>query len=182
MREKQRHNREPGSSWAVAALIALVTLAGLAILPLLAPGQHERVGKQAPSFTLPVVANGEPGARIALEDLKGRPVIVDFWASWCGPCAVQAPILERLANRYRERGLVVVGVNVDDPPGVAASYARRKGLSYPIVLDPTGETQAAYGVNQLPSVVVLDREGRVAAFLTGVVDEGSLDELVSTAL
>lgn len=181
MREEQTAQPSSGS-WSLALLIALATLAGLALLPKLAPGQHESVGKAAPLFTLPVVVNGEPGARIGLEDLKGRAVIVDFWASWCGPCAVQAPILERLSRRYEERGLVVVGVNVDDPPGVAASYAQRKALSYPIVLDPTGETQAAYGVTQLPSLVVLDREGRVVAYLTGVVDEGTLDELVSASL
>ncbi len=167
---------------AIAVLIALSALVGLAVLPRLAPGGHDLQGKPAPDVTLPIAANGDAGARMQLSELKGQPVILDFWASWCGPCAIQAPILERVAQRYQKKGLVVLGVNVDDPPAVARQYALQKGLSYPIVLDEGRDASGHYGVDKLPTLVVIDREGKVAAYLTALVDEASLDEIVAALL
>lgn len=167
---------------AIGVLIGLSALFGLAVMPRLVLGQGGMVGKPAPDFTLPVAANGDAGARMQLAELKGRPVVIDFWASWCGPCAVQAPILDRLARKYEGRGLVVLGVNIDDPPAVAKEYARRKGLSYPILVDPSDQAAVKYGVSKLPSVIVVDRQGNVTSFLTGVVDEPSLDEAISAAM
>lgn len=167
---------------AIAVLIALSALVGLAVLPRLAPGGHDLQGKPAPDVVLPVAANGDAGARMQLSELKGQPVILDFWASWCGPCALQAPILERVARRYQKKGLVVLGVNVDDPAAVARQYAAQKGLSYPIVLDEGRDASGHYGVDKLPTLVVIDREGKVAAYLTALVDEASLDEIVATLL
>src|SRR4051812_33372645 len=92
---------------AIAVLLGLSALFGLAILPRLSPSDRGMVGEPAPPFTLPVAANGEPGARMNVADLKGRPVILDFWASWCGPCAIEAPVLDRLSRRYEKQGLVV---------------------------------------------------------------------------
>jgi len=167
---------------AIAVLLGLSTLFGLAILPRLSGGQSELVGKPAPSLALPVAANGDPGARMSLADLGGKTVILDFWASWCGPCAAQAPILDRLARRYGDRGLVVLGVNVDDTPEVARAYAAKKGLSYPILMDATSLAEKSYGVKALPSIVVVDKEGRVVSFSSGLVDEGTLDELVTSLM
>ncbi|HLM73310.1 MAG TPA: TlpA disulfide reductase family protein [Polyangiaceae bacterium] len=167
---------------AIAVLIALSALFGLAIMPRLAPGGGKMVGKPAPDVTMPVVANGDPGARMRLSDLKGSAVVLDFWATWCGPCAVQAPILDRIARRHKKRGLVVLGVNVDDPPDVAREFAEKKGLSYPIVTDPSREASMQYGVDKLPSLIVINKEGKVIAFLTGIVDEAALDEVISAAL
>lgn len=166
---------------AIAVLIGLTSLFGLAILPRLGLGGG-MVGKPAPDFTLAVAANGDAGARMQLAELKGRPVVIDFWASWCGPCAVQAPILDRLARKYEGRGLVVLGVNIDDPPAIAKEYARRKGLSYPILVDPNDQAAAMYGVSKLPSLIVVDRQGNVSSFMTGLVDEPSLDEVIAAAM
>ncbi|MCC6551646.1 MAG: TlpA family protein disulfide reductase [Polyangiaceae bacterium] len=166
---------------AIAVLIALSGLFGLAVLPRLAPGGNAMIGKPAPDVVLPVAANGDPGARMKIAELKGQPVILDFWATWCGPCALQAPILDRIARRYQKKGLVVLGVNVDDPPQVASQYALQKGLSYPIVMDESNAA-ALYSVDKLPSLVIIDKQGNVAAYLTGIVDEASLDEIVAAAL
>lgn len=166
---------------AIATLIGLSALFGLAILPRLGLGGG-MVGKPAPDFTLPVAANGDPGARMQLAELKGRPVVIDFWASWCGPCAVQAPILDRLARKYESRGLVVLGVNIDDPPQIAKEYARKKGLSYPILTDDSDQAAAMYGVSKLPSLIVVDRQGNVSSFMTGLIDEPSLDEVIASAM
>ena len=167
---------------AIAILIALSALFGLAILPRLSTGSRGMIGQLAPDITLPVVANGDPGARMQLTELRGHAVVLDFWATWCGPCALQAPILDRIARRHQKKGLVVLGVNVDDTPEVAKAYAAQKGLSYPIVLDETRDASGRYGVDKLPSLVVINKEGRVVAFLTGIVDEASLDEVVAAAL
>jgi cytochrome c biogenesis protein CcmG, thiol:disulfide interchange protein DsbE len=167
---------------AIAVLLGLSGLFGLAILPRLAPGDRGMVGKPAPAFTLPVAANGEAGARMSTAELKGRPIVLDFWASWCGPCAVEAPVLDRLARRYEKRGLVVLGVNTSDTAEVIKAYASKKGLSYPTVLDGGSVVSDQYGVEKLPSLVVIDKAGNVAAYLVGVVDESSLDEIVAAAL
>jgi cytochrome c biogenesis protein CcmG/thiol:disulfide interchange protein DsbE len=167
---------------AIGVLIGLSALFSLAIMPRLVGAQGKMVGQPAPDFTLAVAANGDAGARMQLTELRGRPVVIDFWASWCGPCAVQAPILDRLARKYEGRGLVVLGVNIDDPPAVAKEYARRKGLSYPILVDPRDQAAGVYGVSTLPSVIVVDREGNVSSFMTGVVDEPSLDEAIRAAM
>ncbi len=167
--------------YSVAALVGGIALVALLVMPRLAPAQSGMIGKPAPDLTLPVAANADASGPLRLATLRGRPVVLDFWASWCGPCAVQAPILDRIARRYEKQGLVVIGIDVDDPPDKARAYAKAKGLSYPIVIDP-GEASKRYGVDKLPSLVVIDREGRVAGYFSGVVDEASLDEIVAATL
>ena len=166
-----------------AALIAALALAALMALPRLSFSKSEVQTLPAPAFVLPVIHNGDPGSRLSLEDLKGSPVLLDFWATWCQPCAMQTPILDRLARRHQAKGLKVVGLNVhDDEPGLAQAYAQDKGLSYPIVVDGMGETQRAYAVRTLPSLIIIDREGRVVHRTSGFVDEASLEKLLKDVL
>lgn len=167
---------------AIGILIALSALFGLAVMPRLSKWNHGLVGKPAPDFTLPVAANGDPGARMRLSELRGHAVVLDFWATWCGPCTLQAPILDRIARRHQKRGLLVLGINVDEPSEIAGAYAIKKGLSYPIVLDENHGASNLYGVSQLPSLIVINKEGQVVAALSGIVDEAALDEVVSGAM
>lgn len=169
-------------SWIYAGVLGLGVLFAIALLPRLLTATSALEGKPAPGASFAVVANGDAGARMDLASLKGHPVVLDFWATWCGPCAMQAPILDRIARRYEKQGLVVLGVNVDDPPEVARSYAAKKKLSYPIVIDASRASSQRYDVDKLPSLVVIDREGRVVKYLTGVVDEASLDEVIAATL
>jgi len=163
-------------------LIGLGGLFGLALLPRVGGGAGPLEGKPAPDVAFAVAANGDPGARMQISTLKGHPVVLDFWATWCGPCAMQAPILDRIARRYEKQGLIVLGVNVDDPPEKAKRYADKKGLSYPIVMDTSREGSERYDVDKLPSLVVIDREGRVVKYMTGLVDEASLDEIIAAVM
>lgn len=166
-----------------AAVIAALALGGLMVLPRISFSRDEAKAVPAPGFVLPVIHNGDPGSRLSLEDLKGSPVILDFWATWCQPCAMQTPVLDRLARRHQARGLKVIGLNVaDDEHEAAARYAQTKGLSYPIIVDATGETQRKYAVTRLPSLVIIDREGRVVHQTSGFVDEASLDRLLKDVL
>jgi len=169
-------------SWVFAGLLGLGALGVLSLLPRVVGGGSPFEGKPAPDAVFAVAANGDPGARMQIESLKGHPVVLDFWATWCGPCAAQAPILDRIARRYEKQGLIVLGVNAHDPPAKAKSYAEKKGLSYPIVIDAGQEAAQAYDVQNLPSLVVIDREGRVVRYMTGLVDEASLDEIVAATL
>lgn len=139
-------------------------------------------GKPAPEVTFLVAANRDGAKHLGIGELRGQPLLLDFWASWCGPCAAQAPILERVHRRFSKDGLVVLGVNVDDPPEVAKAYAQRKKLSYPMVVDESDEASKLYDVKSLPSLVLIDREGKVRAYWAGIVDEARLEEAVAEVM
>jgi thioredoxin-like negative regulator of GroEL len=91
---------------------------------------------------------------------------------------VQAPILERLARQYTDR-LVVLGINVGESPGVAAGYARSKGLSYPILADAEGETAETYRASSLPTVVLVDRQGKLVSLTQGVTRQATLEQALA---
>ncbi len=164
------------------ALIAAAVLFALAVLPRLGFSKHALVGKPAPAFSLEVVHNGEPGARLSLDALAGKPVLLDFWATWCGPCQVEAPIVSRVAERYKDRGLVVVGVNTNDKPGLAGPFAAKKRLSFPVVFDSQGDVGDSYDVRSLPTLVMVGKDGKVRAVRQGLVDEAALDAMVQAEL
>jgi cytochrome c biogenesis protein CcmG, thiol:disulfide interchange protein DsbE len=179
----------PPQSTLAALGLVLVLLAGFALLPrLLRRHDAAGVGREAPNFALALVANGASlGERstgtLSLSELRGRAVLLDFWATWCQPCRLQAPIVDRLARRWRERGVVVVGVNTDTPDqGDPGSYAVAHGLSYPIVHDDVGVASRAYGIEELPTVVVLSRTGKIVAVRTGITSDAELERLVQQAL
>jgi thiol-disulfide isomerase/thioredoxin len=161
----------------IAAIIALTALFALGVMPRLWPAGGGLLNKPAPDFTLPVVANGDDGARMRLSDLRDKVVVLDFWASWCGPCAMQAPILDRIARKY-DREVVVLGINVGEAPSLARTYATQKGLSYPILADESGEAQSLYGASTLPTVVLIDRQGNITSFVQGVVGQSTLERAI----
>jgi len=166
-----------------ALIIAAACLAGMFLLPRISLSGRPKPTREAPAFVLPVIHNGEPGSRLELSALKGSPVLIDFWATWCGPCNMQTPILDRLSRRYEGKGLKVVGINViDDDAGLARRYAQAKGLSYPIVVDDKGLTQREYDVRGLPSLILIDREGRIVHQTSGLVDEATLDRMIRETL
>jgi cytochrome c biogenesis protein CcmG/thiol:disulfide interchange protein DsbE len=172
--------------------LLMVLLAGFAVLPrVLRRHDGATVGRPAPDFTLALVANGaslgdsprEDPASLKLTELRGRAVLLDFWATWCEPCRLQAPIVDQVARRWRERGVVVVGVDTDTPDqGDPKSYARAHVLSYPIVHDSVGVTSRAYEVEDLPTLIVVSRVGKIVAVRTGLTDEAELERLVRQAL
>lgn len=170
---------------AAVTLLALSVLVGFALLPRLFPSARSAfVGKAAPDFALEILHNGDAGDRIRLAELRGQTVVLDFWATWCKPCQIGAPVLDRVYRRVKDKGVVVVGVNTSDPQGreMAARFAEAKKLSYPIVFDDGDEIAAKYGVTTLPTVVVIDAAGNVVAIRSGLADEGQLEDLLQMAL
>jgi cytochrome c biogenesis protein CcmG/thiol:disulfide interchange protein DsbE len=114
----------------------------------------------APGFSLPRL---ETRGRASLASLRGRVVVLNFWASWCGPCKREAPVLEAAWRRYRGRGVVVLGVDSQDFAADARRFARRFGVDYPIVHDGPGGVAGRYGVAGFPETWFVDRRGRLVA-------------------
>jgi cytochrome c biogenesis protein CcmG/thiol:disulfide interchange protein DsbE len=114
----------------------------------------------APEFELPRL--GGKGT-LRLSSLRGKVVVVNFWASWCAPCKDEAPLLERAWRRWRARGVVILGVNAQDFTSDARAFVRRYGLTYPSVHDAAGETLERYGVTGFPETWFVNREGRLVA-------------------
>jgi peroxiredoxin len=129
----------------------------LALFPLLGRAGVQADGS-APDFTLRTLG----GAPLRLGEQRGQVVLVNFWASWCGPCRQEMPQLNRLHDTYRSAGLVLLGVNVDDDPQKAADMARRQGLRFPVLLDSNKAVVRRYDLGSMPATVLIDRDGRCA--------------------
>ena len=122
-------------------------------------------GQRGPVFTLVAL----DGSRASLETWKGKVAILNFWATWCQPCALEMPSLEALWRRYRDRGLIVVGVSVDRgaPKGLLEPYVRSLKLTFPILLDPDSKTSDRWRVRALPATFLVRPGGEVAGMAMG---------------
>lgn len=154
----------------------------LPVILLLAFVGYASVRKQQPQSITAALARGErpaaPGFRLrrldgpgmlALSELRGKVVVVNFWASWCIPCKDEAPQLERLWQTYRNRGLVVVGVNIQDLEQKARAFIAQTGATYPNVRDMDGAVYTEYGLTGVPETFFVDREGRIIKKFPGAV-------------
>jgi thiol-disulfide isomerase/thioredoxin len=166
---------------AAGVLLALFLLNGIWIVRSLRTlgGGAGGVGRPAPLFRAPALG----GATVALADLRGKVVLLDFWATWCAPCLAEMPALRRLDETVGPRGLAVVGINIE---GAAARRAvedvvREAGLRYPTVIDE-GEVRRLYGVEGLPHLVVIDREGIVRREFQGAALAAEVAQAVEETL
>ena len=125
----------------------------------------------APDFTLHAMGGG---ANLRLKEQRGRVVMVNFWATWCGPCREEMPQLNRLYEKYRASGFVLLGVNVDDDSSKAAEVAKKLGVTFPVLLDTDKKVSKLYDLSTMPSTVIIDRDGKVRyvhrGYLTGYED------------
>ncbi|MCA9534593.1 MAG: TlpA family protein disulfide reductase [Myxococcales bacterium] len=135
-------------------------------------------GTEAPALDLPIAAGAGAleGDRVSLASLRGRVVVLDFWASWCGPCRRSIPILNDLEAELAGEPVTFLGVNVEGEMGPRRlqQVHTELGAHFPTLQDRTGEVKARYGVSVLPTLVVLDGEGVVRHVGTGVPSEDSL--------
>jgi cytochrome c biogenesis protein CcmG/thiol:disulfide interchange protein DsbE len=154
----------------------LIPAAALPVLALLAYGfrvNHRDipsplVNRPAAPFTL-TSYSGEP---MSLEAHRGRVVVVNFWASWCYPaCYEEAPVLERNWRAYRDRGVVVLGVDIQDKPEAAKKFIADFSLTFPNALDPTGRISVEYGVYGVPETFFIDARGNIRAKHVGAVTD-----------
>jgi thiol-disulfide isomerase/thioredoxin len=134
-------------------------------------------GSKAIDFTLADLA----GKKHTLSQQRGKVVMLDFWASWCGPCRMQMPRVEKLHHEYKSRGLVVYAINLRESPSVARRYLEKNKYTTTALLDPTGSVSDQYRVTGIPSLVVIDKEGMIAAHFVGVRSEDDLREAILKA-
>lgn len=143
----------------------LITLGALFALPAASAVTTMSV---APDFTLHTLA----GPNLRLQELRGKVVLINFWATWCGPCQQEMPKLNLLYEKYRAAGFVLLGVNVDEDVKHASEVATRLGLKFPVLLDTEKSISTLYDLSTMPSTVIVDRDGKVRylhrGYLSGV--------------
>jgi peroxiredoxin len=164
------------SSSRIAGVMALALWLSLAALPGASLAGNIAAGVPAPGFQLQMMN----GKSLALSDLKGQVVLINFWASWCGPCRQEMPILDQLYRSYKEAGFTLVGVNVEPSVGDAKKFLQGTPVSFPILLDPQSKVSNLYEVSGMPSTVIVDRNGVVRYVHRGYKpgDEGEyLDQI-----
>ena len=113
------------------------------------------------------------GRTVSLAGLRGRVIILTFWATWCSECRPEMPVFEQLHRDFSAEGLTVLGINVREGGPIIRTYAKELGLTFPLLLDPKGEVQASYGVVGLPTTFLIGRDGRGVALAVGPREWGS---------
>jgi peroxiredoxin len=146
-----------------AGSVCLYSLIGLLLLISYKSGEEETSAAEtdiayANDFSLSSL-DGEK--KIELKDLKGKPLIINFWASWCGPCREEMPFLEKSWNYYKDKGVTFLGIDVLDEEKSAKAFINVFGISYLNLKDSTGEVANVYGVIALPVTFFIDREGKI---------------------
>lgn len=145
-------------------VVAFVTVIAVATIGKAGP---PRPGDPAPDFTAPLL---EGDGELSLETLKGKPIVLNFWASWCEPCRDEAPMLKEAHERYGER-VEFVGVNIKDARTEALAFDEEFGLGYPDVRDEGGRIYSAYGLTGQPETFFIDAEGNIFEHVNGPLFE-----------
>ena len=115
----------------------------------------EKLSGKAPNFTL----KSHSGKNIKLSELRGEVVMLNFWASWCGPCRKEMPLLEKIYKKYKGLGFTLLGVNVEENSKAAKNYLKDVKVSFPILFDTTNKTSKLYNVSAMPTTILIDRNG-----------------------
>jgi len=100
--------------------------------------------------------------KIELENFKDKTIVINFWAAWCGPCKEEMPLLEKMWNRYKDKDLIFIGIDVMDDKNNATEFIKQVGVTYTNLYDPSGEVSKKYGVIGLPATFFIDKEGKIA--------------------
>lgn len=181
--KKRRHILITGLLFAVAVVIFGILWKGLTLNPMTI--KSSQLGKNAANFEvrvlegtswLPQVRDGH----VSLEDLRGRTVILNFWASWCVSCRQEARELETYWQRMREQNVIVLGIAIQDTPDAAKDFAKAHGKTYPITIDESGKTSIDYGVSGVPETFLIDPQGVIRHKETGPVTTEMLEKISST--
>lgn len=162
-----------------SGLVALAVAASLIAIALVASGPSGPApDPAAPAFSLPVL--GQPAQKISLSDYAGKPLIVNFFASWCEPCQKETPLLARF-YRAEHAKVAIVGLDENDVLGSAMSFTHKEGVGYPVGFDPEVVAASAYGVAGLPQTFFLDARHRIVDRVFGAVTQADLNRGIALA-
>jgi len=142
------------------------------------PANAGVIGSKAPDFELADLS----GKKVRLSDFNNRVVIVDFWATWCGPCRAEIPDFVRLQSKYRGQGLTILGVAVNSEEKTVRSFAEDHDINYPVLLEGDETTKLFGGVYAIPTTFVLDRQGRIVKKFIGAMPAEAFEEAVKPLL
>ncbi len=144
-----------------------------------AQGLPDLRGKQAPAFTL----KSPDGKNVSLADYKGKAVLLNFWATWCGPCKLEMPWLIDVQKKYAAQGFTVLGVSEDDGPAKdVAAFAAKMGVDYPIVMSSDTMRKAYGGIDYLPTSYYIGRDGKVLVEIGGIVSQSEIEANIKKIL
>jgi thiol-disulfide isomerase/thioredoxin len=128
-----------------------------------------QIGQSAPKFKLPDLS----GQMVSLDQFKGKVVLLDFWATWCGPCRMTMPMLEKLQKEFPS-SLVLLAINLQEPRDVVRNYVKEQGINSRVLLDEPGDVGTLYGTGSIPMQVFIDKNGIVRLIQMGVKPESQL--------
>jgi peroxiredoxin len=153
-------------------------IASIAELAADIPSTGISLGNYAPPFE----TTSDTGVPVRLADLRGQVVLLNFWATWCGPCRVEMPEFESLYNQHKDEGFTVLAINNAETAAQIQSFRQELGLNFPMLLDETGEIQRLYNIDGYPRTFLLDRNGIIIARQWGPLTVEQIQELVTSAL
>ncbi len=161
----------------IGMIIVLIAIVGVFAL-----GTVGNISAARPTGALDFVSNDFSGKSIHLSDYRGKPVLVNLWASWCPPCRAEMTDLIRYYNSHQADGLVLLAVNSEDNSDSAQQFVREKQMPFPVLFDPNGNAERTFGANGLPSTYLIDRTGALRFSWTGQISPSILDQRVTPLL
>lgn len=137
-----------------------------------------KVGSDAPNFSLQQL----DGTAVKLSDLRGKAVILNFWGTWCEPCKAEMPALQKQYEAYKDKGLVVLGINIGETPIAVQPFLKEYGVHFPILMDRKSEITKLYKIGQIPASYFIDKDGVVRDTFLGQMSEKLISEKVAKIL
>jgi cytochrome c biogenesis protein CcmG/thiol:disulfide interchange protein DsbE len=128
------------------------------------------IGQKAPDFSLRAL----DGQRYELRDLEGQVVLLNFWATWCGPCRLEMPLFEQYSQDLVNDGLIILAINLQEAIPVVQDYVEELGLTFPVLLDSDGKVSQQYRIIGYPSSILIDRTGQIQVIHIGIITEAQL--------
>jgi thiol-disulfide isomerase/thioredoxin len=172
-------NRNPLALVVVAVIAAAMLYVGFHAARRSGPTQASTRSSPAPDFTLESL----DGKSVRLSDLRGKAVLLNFWATWCGPCKIETPWLVELQNQYGAQGLQVIGVAMDDSgKDDIAKFAKDMGVNYPVLLGKEAVGDAYGGVPALPESFFIGRDGKIVDKIIGLKGRSEIEDSIKKAL
>jgi len=139
--------------------------------PAITPELFRKAGLQVPGndvVSTDFALDALDGRRVSLSSFRGKVVLLSFWATWCAPCQIEMPAMQALYEKMKPKGFEVVAVDIQEDRATVAAFLKKRGYTFPVLLDTTGDIAASYGVNAIPTNFVIDRAGRILAKAVGI--------------